>query len=211
MADSKPTVDSLFAAAEHRISCYALSKESTISDERIHAIINFVIKHTPSSFNVQSARAIILLKDEHEALWELAAEIAKKSLPEDKSPGIAKMAQGFTNAYGSVLFLESQEDLDGLAAKNPLFGNLVPEWGDVSNGMHQYLAWTAFELEGLGCNLQHFNFMPEFSEAVSEKWKIPATWKLKSQLVFGKPVGELVRKKEKTFKPLEDRVKVYGS
>lgn len=94
--------------------------------------------------------------------------------------------------------------------KLTLSSHLVPEWGDVSSGMHQFLTWTALELEGLGCNLQHFNFMPEFSDAVKKQWQFPESWKLKSQLVFGKPVGGLVRKKERTYAPLDERVKVIG-
>jgi predicted oxidoreductase (fatty acid repression mutant protein) len=42
---------------------------------------------------------------------------------------------------------------------------------------------------------------------VLEEWKLPKTWKLKAQLVIGTPIGEL---SEKTFKPIEDRVKVFG-
>ncbi|KAF2208636.1 hypothetical protein CERZMDRAFT_91518 [Cercospora zeae-maydis SCOH1-5] len=125
---------------------------------------------------------------------------------------LGKMIGGFAGAYGTVLWLEDTEALDGLAAKNPLFGSLVPQWGDHSSGMHQFLAWTALELEGLGCNLQHFNFMDEFETAVKKEWDLPDTWRLKSQLVFGAPVdGKLVRRKERTYAPLEERVKVFGA
>lgn len=207
---SKTTVDDLFAAAEHRISCYQLSKDSPIADSRIHEIVNFAVKHAPSSFNVQSARAVILLKGEHDKLWNLADEVAQRTHP-DAYKGLEKMISGFKSAYGTVLWLEDQDPLDALAKKNPLFGNLVPDWSDVSSGMHQFLVWTALELEGLGCNLQHFNFMPEFADEVGKKWELPATWKLKAQLVFGTPVNGLVRKSEKTYNPLEERVKIFGS
>jgi uncharacterized protein len=75
--------------------------------------------------------------------------------------------------------------------------------------MHQFTVWTALEAEGLGCSLQHYNMNPEFNKKVAEQWKIPASWKLKSQLVFGKPTGG--RAYPRTYKPLEDRVKVYSS
>lgn len=53
--------------------------------------------------------------------------------------------------------------------------------------------------------------MPEFSEAVTKQWNLPGTWKLNSQLVFGTPVNGLVRKKERTFLSVEERVKAFGA
>ncbi len=71
--------------------------------------------------------------------------------------------------------------------------------------------WTAFELEGLGCNLQHYNFNPDFVNEVLETHNLPKDWKLKSQLVFGTPQDGLKRRAERTYLPLEDRVKMFGS
>jgi predicted oxidoreductase (fatty acid repression mutant protein) len=78
--------------------------------------------------------------------------------------------------------------------------------------MHQFIVWTALELEGLGCNLQHYNFMPEFTAEVRKTWNLPDTWDLYSQLVFGQPQnGALQRSRERTYLPLEDRVKLFGA
>ena len=63
------------------------------------------------------------------------------------------------------------------------------------------------EAEGLGASLQHYNFLPTITEKVKEEYKLPADWKLKAQLVFGTPVGGPLNK---TSKPTEDRVKVFG-
>lgn len=65
--------------------------------------------------------------------------------------------------------------------------------------------WTALESEGLGANLQHYN--PLIDTPVANEWKISPDWSLKAQLVFGKPTGE---PKEKTFRPLEERVVFHG-
>ena len=211
MAKTTATVDNLFRAAETRLSCYTLTKESPLADSRIYEIVGFAIKHAPSSFNVQSARAVILTKAEHDRLWNLADQTAKTTRSEKEYGMLQKMIGGFAAAYGTVLWFEDLEALDGLAAKNPMFGHLVPQWGDHSSGMHQFIVWTALELEGLGCNLQHFNFMPEFSKEVSKQWDLPKSWQLKSQLVFGKPEDGLVRKRERTYAPIEDRLKLIGS
>lgn len=76
--------------------------------------------------------------------------------------------------------------------------------------MHQYVLWTALEAEGLGCNLQHYN--PLADQKVAEEFGIPLEWSQKAQLVFGDPVdakrGDLA---EKTFQPIEERVKFFGA
>ena len=207
-----PSVDSLFAAAENRISCYSLNNSSPIPESRIEEIVRNTVKHAPSSFNVQSARAVILFKDENQALWDIGDRILKETQSEDLYKMAASIASRSKNGYGSVLWFEDQEALDGLANKNPPFKDVVPQWSATSSGMHQYLVWTALELEGLGCNLQHFNFMPEFTEEVKKRYQLPQSWKLMSQLVFGHPGEEgLVRKKERTYQSLDDRVKVVGA
>ena len=63
--------------------------------------------------------------------------------------------------------------------------------------------WTALEAEGLGANLQHFNFNPAITAEAKSVFDIPEPWKLKAQLVFGKPQEEA---KDKTFEPIEKRV-----
>lgn len=77
--------------------------------------------------------------------------------------------------------------------------------------MHQFITWTALELEGLGCNLQHYNFLPPFVDEVRKIWNLPETWTLHAQLVFGTPQNGLQRSRERTYEPLEARVKVFGA
>src|SRR3954452_17226524 len=57
----KPTQDSAMASQylkniANRRTIYALSKESTISNDRVQEIVTEVLKHTPSSFNNQAGR-----------------------------------------------------------------------------------------------------------------------------------------------------------
>lgn len=72
--------------------------------------------------------------------------------------------------------------------------------------MHQLVVWTAFESEGLGCNLQHYN--PIIDIKVASDFEIPTEWVLKAQLVFGKPEGERPGPKEKN--ELSKSLKVFG-
>ena len=66
--------------------------------------------------------------------------------------------------------------------------------------------WMGLEALGFGANLQHYN--PLIDERIAQEYKLPYTWNLKSQLVFGTPTGGPM---EKTFKPVEERVKVFGT
>lgn len=65
--------------------------------------------------------------------------------------------------------------------------------------------WTALESLGFGANLQHYN--PLIDKPVSKEWNIPDEWRLIAQLVFGSKEGEAG---EKAFKPIEERVKIFG-
>ena len=72
--------------------------------------------------------------------------------------------------------------------------------------MHQYALWTAFEQEGLGANLQHYN--PFIDVRLSTEYDTPPEWELKAQLVFGKPTGEHPGAKEKIAH--SKTLKVFG-
>lgn len=77
--------------------------------------------------------------------------------------------------------------------------------GEQSNGMHQYVLWTALHAEGMGVNLQHYN--PLIDTRLQTEYGIKATYALKAQMVFGRPTGA---PKEKTFDSVESRVKWVG-
>ena len=72
--------------------------------------------------------------------------------------------------------------------------------------MHQLSVWTALEQEGFGANLQHYN--PLIDAKIAAEWKIPGDWELSAQLVFGNWLSE---PNQKTYTPVQDRFKVYGS
>ena len=70
--------------------------------------------------------------------------------------------------------------------------------------------WTALEAEGLGVNLQHYN--PLIDVRLETEFKVPPTWNLKAQMVFGTPTdGPAVPDDKKSFDPVEERMKVYGA
>lgn len=193
-----------FEAIKNRRSIYAISKETVVSDERIQEIINDAVKHTPSSFNSQSARVVVLLGEQHDKLWNITENTLKKLVPEDKFAPTAEKMTMFRNGYGTVLFFEDQAVIEGLQTAFASYADNFPVWSLQSSGMHQLVVWTGLENEGFGASLQHYN--PLIDDEVKQTWNIPASWKLLAEMPFGKVVASAG---EKEFKPLEDRVKVY--
>ena len=80
-----------------------------------------------------------------------------------------------------------------------------PVWAEHTSAMHQYAIWNALAALNIGANLQHYNGV--IDEKVAETWNIDSNWKLIAQMVFG---GIAAPAGEKTFEPIEKRLKVYG-
>lgn len=93
---------SFLDATTNRRSIYALNKNSPISDARIEEIITHLVKNVPSSFNSQSARLVLLLKDEHDKFWDIVRDILKAIVPEDKWESTGNRIAGFRAGYGTV-------------------------------------------------------------------------------------------------------------
>ncbi|MBS4218694.1 nitroreductase family protein [Bacillus sp. FJAT-49711] len=198
------TKQNFYTAVENRRSIYGISKETLISDERIEEIIAHAIKHAPSAYNSQSGRAVILLGENHEKLWNITeAALREKVSAEKFKPTEEKMAN-FRNGYGTILFFEDQTVVQSLQEKFPSYKEKMPEYSLQSSGMLQYIVWAALEVEGLGASLQHYN--PIIDEAVKQIWDIPESWKLMSQMPFGKPTAD---PREKQYNSVEERMKVF--
>jgi uncharacterized protein len=92
------------AAVKARRTYYPLKKESPIDDKRIQEIVSEAVLHAPSSFNSQSTRVVVLLKEEHEKLWEIAKTAVKAVAPPAQYATTEKKLEMFQGAYGSVSF-----------------------------------------------------------------------------------------------------------
>jgi len=95
-------------AVRNRRTIYGLEAKSPIPDSKIIDIVNETIKHVPSSYNSQSARAIVLLKAEHEKLWDIAIEVLKAIVPAEAFPPTLEKLNAFKAAYGTVLWFEGE-------------------------------------------------------------------------------------------------------
>ena len=191
-------------ALKERRSFYAIGKEPVINDTEIQSIIADAVKYTPSAFNSQSSRVIVLFGAQHDTLWDMTKETLRPLVPADKFAATEEKVNGFKNGSGTVLYFEDQDTVAGLQKAYPLYKDNFPIWSLESSGMLQSNVWMMLEAAGFGANLQHYN--PLIDEKVREKWNVPAGWKLLAEMPFGKPLGE---PDEKTFLPVEDRIRIY--
>ena len=95
-------------AFKNRGSLHTLSDDVDISDARVEEIVRDGILHSPSAFNSQSGRAVILLKEEHKKFWDMALGAAKGAVP----PQVFEMVFGpriklFRAAYGTVSLVKA--------------------------------------------------------------------------------------------------------
>lgn len=193
-----------YTATEERRSFYGISKDVVTTDEKIKEVIEHAVKYTPSSFNAQSSRVVLLLGKHHDKLWDIAKEALRKIVPADQFSATEDKINSFKSGYGTVLYFEDSAVIQGLQEQYALYKDNFPVWAQQTSGMHQYAIWTSLEIEGLGASLQHYNELIETD--VKNEWKIPSNWKLIAQMPFGKPTAQ---PDEKQFQPLEQRIKIF--
>ncbi|MCR8872368.1 nitroreductase family protein [Peribacillus frigoritolerans] len=193
-----------YTAIKERRSYYGINKEVQVSDEKIKEIVEFAVKHTPSAFNSQSSRLVVLTGSAHDKLWDITTQALRKAVGEGDFSGTQQKMDSFKAGYGSILFFEDESVVKSLQEQFATYADNFPIWSQQTSGMHQLVVWTALEAEGLGATLQHYN--PLIDDEVKKEWNVPSNWKLIAQMPFGNPAAQ---PGDKEFKPLEDRIKFY--
>lgn len=200
------SVAELQKAFEKRRTIYALNNKLPISQDEVKAIVEHVIKFTPSSFNSQSTRVLVLFGAEHEKLWDATREILRVIVgDEEKFASTDQKMDSFKAGAGTVLFFEDQADVRKLQEAFPAYADNFPVFAQHADAMNQYALWTTFSEAGIGASLQHYS--PVIDEKVAELWGISEDWSLVAQMPFG---GIAAPAGDKEFKSLESRIKYAG-
>ena len=193
--------------AEKRRSIYALSDQLPVSNEEVIKLVEHAVLHTPSAFNSQSARLVVLFGEDHNKLWDITEETLKVIVNDEEAfKGTKDKIAGFRAGAGTIMFFEDKGVVRNMQEAAPLYADKFPVWAHQTSAMHQYVIWTALASLNIGANLQHYN--PVIDQRVADAWNIAEDWELNAQMVFGaieQPAGD------KEFQPVEDRMKVFGA
>ena len=202
---SKESLVTLQQAFDERRSVYALGNELPVEPQAIVNMAERVLLHTPSAFNSQSSRLVVLFGAQHQQLWDIAEEKLRAAVGDGDFSGSKQKLDGFRAAAGTVLFYEDKNVTQSLQEQFALYADRFPVWAQQTSAMHQYAMWTELRTLNVGANLQHYN--PLVDEDAAKAFAIPDSWELVAQMPFGnivEPAGE------KTYQPVSERMKVLG-
>lgn len=197
---------SFYELAKKRRSIYHLGKNVKLSNDEIVKLVKDIIDQTPSSFHSQTSRIVVLLGEEHDALWEIVRETLRAIVGDGDFTGTDNKINSFKAAKGTVLFYEDKDTVSGLQKQFPLYADNFPVWSEHSTGLTQYAVWLALAEVDIGASLQHYN--PIIDADVAKRWDIPSNWVLRAQMPFGSiesPAGD------KDFLDEATRYRVFGA
>ena len=192
-------------ALKNRRSIYQLGENISLSNTELEELVKDVVKHSPSSFNSQTQRVVILFGDSSKKLWSITEAALKEVTPEEAFPNTQAKLNGFAVGQGTILFFEDTDVVKGLQEQFALYADNFPIWSDQATGLTQSNVWVALSENNIGASLQHYN--PLIDAEVAKAFDIPASWALKAQMPFGSIEGAAG---EKEFMADEDRFKVFN-
>ena len=190
--------------AKKRRTRYGLTDKILLSEMDLLDIISQSVKYTPSPFNCQGGRSVVLLGEKSRLFWNIVLEKLRSVVPESHFPATKEKIESFASGYGTILFYEDMSVVEELQQKFPAYKDNFLLWAYQSNAMLEFLVWTALAEEGIGASLQHYN--PLVDTEIQTTFGIPSNWKLLAQMPFGIPFSD---PEEKTFLPLSERIKVF--
>lgn len=188
-----------------RRSIYGLGKDIPLSKEEVEDLIKHAILNSPSAFNSQTARVVLLWGKESDQLWDIVEQELRKVVPAENFSSTKDKLSAFRAGAGTILFFEESTTVRGLQEQFPLYADNFPVWALEGGGMVQFAVWTLLADKKIGASLQHYH--PLISEAVARQWNIPQTWQLRAQMPFGSIKAPAA---EKNVMPVSERFKIFA-
>lgn len=136
---------------------------------------------SPTAFNSHSVKYDLYTKNDHVEFWnEIIAEVSKTSISlVSKNKIIEKIKNSYLRGYGTVLFFT---DISALSTTNSDKKQLF-NYSEQNHAIAEYSVWLMFSELGLGASLQHYDFV--ISKRIYNKFNIPRSWIIRSQMPFG--------------------------
>lgn len=181
-------MSNIFDLLDKRSSRYGISKHESVSKEEILELVEKAIQKTPSSFNSQSQRAVVLFDEQSDKFWDLTLEELRKVAPAEGFDATEMKIDAFKQGKSTILYYTDTAVTKELQEQFALYADNFPVWAQQENAMFQLVVWTALDSLGLGGSLQHYN--PLVDAVVASEFNIPEGWQLVAQMPLGKPVDE---------------------
>lgn len=166
-----------------RRTIYSIGKNVTLQQSEIEQLVKDAVRESPSAFNSQTSRVVMLFAESHHKFWDIVRETLRKMVPAEAFENTNKKLDGFAAGYATVLFYEDQAVVKSLQEQFALYADNFPVWSEHSSAIAQYAVWTILAENNIGASLQHYN--PVIDEEVATTFAIPESWKLRAQLVLG--------------------------
>ncbi|MFP1891844.1 nitroreductase family protein [Lonsdalea quercina] len=191
-------------AIKARRSIYSLGPTLPLSEDQVTHIIMDAVKLSPSAFNSQTSRVVILFGEQHRKVWDITRRQLQKIVPAESFEPTEKKLASFAAGAGTVLFFEDTEVVKALQKKFATYADNFPVWSEHSTGIAQFAVWSALAQEHIGASLQHYN--PLIDDDIKTAWSLPESWHLRAEMPFGaieQPAGD------KTFIPDDHRFRIF--
>lgn len=166
-----------------RRTIYSIGKNVTLQQSEIEQLVKDAVRESPSAFNSQTSRVVMLFAESHHKFWDIVRETLRKMVPAEAFENTNKKLDSFAAGYATVLFYEDQAVVKSLQEQFALYADNFPVWSEHSSAIAQYAVWTILAEHNIGASLQHYN--PVIDEEVATTFAIPESWKLRAQLVLG--------------------------
>lgn len=178
--------------AANRRSIYALGDNLSQTPEEIFDLVKQTIKNSPTAFNSQTVRVVVLFGKSSDKVWEIVEDALRKIA---KSPDAFEQTKSkidsFKAGYGTILYFTDTTIVHQLENDYTSYAANIANWAEQGLGGAQQAVWTALAEQGIGASLQHYN--PLIDDAIHQVFNLPADWQLRAEMPFGSieaPAGE---------------------
>lgn len=167
---------------QKRRTHYDLAGDASLSREAVETRLAEILQATPSAFNTQSARVVLLWAAESQAFWQQV----NQALGERLDP---RKYAGFQAAQGTLLYFLHRPTVAQLETTYPQYRDGFYTWAQHENAMLQNNVWMGLTAMGLAASLQHYGAV--LGDTLHALYDLDPAWELVAQMPFGRPVGTL--------------------
>ena len=167
-----------------RRSIYALGDNVKESLEDIYTLIKDTVRNSPTAFNSQTVRTVVLFGKASNKVWDIVEDRLKSEVPNEEAFAKTKeKIATFRAGFGTILFLTDTAIVEKLERDFPLYADNFADWAEQGIGGAQQAVWAALAEQNIGASLQHYN--PLIDDSIHEAFALSKEWKLRAQMPFG--------------------------